>query len=288
MHLGNVWAALLSWLSCKSRGGKWLLRIEDIDPQRSRAEYADLIRDDLNWLGLRWDGECTQSERYALYEAALQRLTAQGCTCGVFRSRQERLAVSAPQATGTAVPTDMPAARKPATGLLLPDETIAFCDGHYGEQRFPLREGGDMILRRADGAWAYQLAVVVDDALTGVTEVVRGRDLLPSVPRQLYLYKLLGYAPPAFLHIPLLCNEAGQRLSKRDKALDMGELRQHHTAPEIIGHLAFLSGLQAEEQPATAEQLLPIFDWGLVPKEDITPFGSPTGGRRPTDMIQGM
>ncbi|MBP5716699.1 MAG: tRNA glutamyl-Q(34) synthetase GluQRS, partial [Bacteroidales bacterium] len=127
----------------------------------------------------------------------------------------------------------------------------------------------DFILRRADGAWAYQLAVVVDDALMGVTEVVRGRDLLLSVLQQLYLYEVLGYSAPRFAHLPLLCNEQGQRLCKRDKSLDMGVLRQQFSAEEIIGHIAHIAGLTDREEKVSANDLLPHFSWDKIPHEDV-------------------
>ena len=128
---------------------------------------------------------------------------------------------------------------------------------------------GDFIIRRKDGAWAYQLAVVVDDALMGVTEVVRGRDLLLSSPQQMYVAQLLGFPSPRFIHLPLLCNTEGQRLSKRDQSLDMSHLRQRFTAPQILGHLAYLAGLTPTPDAVSAKELLPAFSWDKVPHEDI-------------------
>ena len=195
MHLGNIYAALLSWLSVKSQGGQWLLRIEDIDPDRSRREFADQLMDDLRWLGLNWDlGPYFQSERSAIYEEQLQRLIATGATYPCYLSRGEILATQAPheadgrvvygpelRARNAEVIAQGAPARTPAIRLRTPDKTVSFQDLHYGLQTFNLeKQCGDFILRRGDGAWAYQLAVVVDDALMGVTEVVRGRDLLQS------------------------------------------------------------------------------------------------------------
>ena len=128
---------------------------------------------------------------------------------------------------------------------------------------------GDFIIRRKDGAWAYQLVVVVDDALMGVTEVVRGRDLLLSSPQQMYIARLLGFPSPSFIHLPLLCNTSGQRLSKRDSSLDMGSLRQCYTAAEIIGKLACVAGLQPEPSPVTPTELVSNFAWDKVPRQDI-------------------
>ena len=278
MHLGNVFGALLSWLSARSQGGRWLLRIEDIDPQRSRREYALQLMDDLQWLGLEWDGDpLWQSERSEVYEHYFRLLQAQGLTYPCYCTRADLLATQAPhESDGRRVYPGTCRHRPPrpgmpsATRLIAADEEIAFCDGHYGEQRVRLASHvGDFIIRRKDGAWAYQLAVVVDDALTGVTEVVRGRDLLLSSPQQIYVARLLGFAPPRYIHFPLLCNAAGQRLSKRERSLDMGQLRQHYSAPELLGRLARLAGLQPDAAPATPASLLGRFSWDKVPTADI-------------------
>ncbi len=278
MHLGNVFSALLSWLSVKSKGGEWLLRIEDIDPQRSRQAYADLLMDDLQWLGLEWDGEPVyQSQRSDIYEHYFEILRQQGFTYPCYCTRNDLLATQAPhESDGRVVYPGTcrhlpPQPDKPAaTRLVVADDDITFCDGHYGRQIVNLaRHVGDFIIRRKDGAWAYQLAVVVDDALMGITEVVRGRDLLLSSPQQVYLSQLLGFNSPCFIHLPLLCNTAGQRLSKRDRSLDMESLRQRFTPQEIIGRLAYLAGLQTEPQPLSAAELIPFFSWDKVPCEDI-------------------
>jgi glutamyl-tRNA synthetase len=157
-----------------------------------------------------------------------------------------------------------------ATRLYVPDKQIAFTDGHYGAQSVNLATHcGDFVLRRKDGAWAYQLAVVVDDALMGITEVVRGRDLLLSASQQLYLYNVLSLQAPEFFHFPLLCNEAGQRLSKRDKSLDIGILRSQYTPEQIIGKIAYFAGQTDRPEPMTSAELLKIFDWEKVPVNDI-------------------
>ncbi|MDE5846866.1 MAG: tRNA glutamyl-Q(34) synthetase GluQRS, partial [Muribaculaceae bacterium] len=227
MHLGNIYTALLSWLSVKSRGGRWILRIEDLDPQRSKIEYARLIEDDLHWLGLEWDeggldgvgpnGPYVQSRRHHLYEEALERLKASGlcypCSC----TRADILATQAPHESdgrvvykGTCRPLVMPSPYMDRPGaavrLMVPDEDISFTDRIKGPQTVNLaRHCGDFIVRRGDGAWSYQLAVVVDDALMGVTEVMRGDDLLLSAAQQIYLYRLLGFDSPEFAHVPLVC-----------------------------------------------------------------------------------
>ena len=282
MHLGNVFSALLSWLSAKSKGGKWLLRIEDIDPQRSHREYAQLIMDDLHWLGLEWDeGPYWQSERGDIYEHYLSILEDMHLTYPCYCTRADILATQAPHESdgrvvykGTCRNLDPNLRHGPAaTRMRVPDQgkgIVEFTDGHYGTHSVDLTtQCGDFIIRRKDGAWAYQLAVVVDDALMGVTEVVRGRDLLLSSPQQIYLAQTLGFTPPQFIHLPLLCNKAGQRLSKRDNSLSMAELREHFSAEQIIGKLAAAAGLIAEDIPIKAQELMTNFDWGKIGKEDI-------------------
>ena len=303
MHLGNVFCALLSWLSAKSQGGEWKLRIEDLDPQRSRRSFAMQLQEDLQWLGLPWDGEVVwQSERSDIYEHYLQLLKDAGLTYPCFCTRADIMATQAPHETdgrivyaGTCrgkyknsstlgeVGRGLPPA---AIRLIVPDEVISFCDGHYGKQEVNLaKHCGDYILRRKDGAWAYQLAVVVDDALMGVTEVVRGRDLLLSTPQQLHLYRTLAslssppkvgrgvslvFHEPRFCHHPLLVNENGQRLCKRDFSMDLGVLREKHVSPEkIIGCLAHLAGIIPEPTPTLPQDLLPLFTWQKVPQQDI-------------------
>lgn len=287
MHLGNVLAALLSWLSAKQQGGLWRLRIEDLDPQRSRREYADGLMRDLEWLGLTWDGEVVwQSHRTEIYEQYLQKL--QGLTYPCTCTRNEILAAQAPHESdgrivypGTCRPKNLytlhltPNTNKAATRLIVPDEHIQYTDRVYGLQSVNLATHcGDFIVRRSDGVFAYQLAVVVDDAEMGVTEIVRGRDLLLSAAQQLYLYRLFGFPEPQFCHHPLLINEAGQRLCKRDHALALSELRQHHSAPEIIGLLAHTMGLTPTRESMTLEQLLPLFNWSKITPEDKCPYES--------------
>ena len=288
MHLGNVYSALLSWLSVRSQGGAWVLRIEDLDPQRSRREFARQIEDDLRWLGLDWDEYFVQSDRSEIYTHYLNVLGQKGLTYPCYCTRADIMATQAPHESdgrivyaGTCRPKQLeeawlnvdahPSGRKPATRIIVPDEEISFVDAHYGEQSVNLaRHCGDFVLRRADGAWAYQLAVVVDDALMGITEVVRGRDLLLSAPQQIYLYRLLGFEVPTFCHLPLLCNLAGQRLCKRDKSLDLGEIRKAGHSPEsVIGKLAFYAGIIDHAEPVSAQELVSEFSWDKVPLEDI-------------------
>ena len=282
MHLGNVFSALLSWLSAKSQGGTWLLRIEDIDPQRSRQEYAELIMDDLHWLGLDWnEGPYYQSERGDIYEHYLKQLTDNGLTYPCYCTRADILATQAPHESDGRVVykgTCRNLAPGVKTGpaairMKVPSEgkgILSFTDGHYGMQTIDLTTHcGDFIVRRKDGAWAYQLAVVVDDALMGINEVVRGCDLLLSSPQQIYLAQQLGFAPPHFTHLPLLCNKQGQRLSKRDQSLDMAALRTSNTPEEIIGMLAHAAGLQQSNEPITAQELVGEFSWDKIPTNNI-------------------
>lgn len=283
MHLGNVFSALLSWLSARAQGGTWLLRIEDIDPQRSRHEYADMLMDDLQWLGLEWDGKpCWQSQRGDIYARYLQQLTDAGLIYPCYCTRADILATQAPhESDGRVVYKGScrnlpPGSRKGPAALRMkvPEEgrgIVTFTDGHYGTHTVDLTtQCGDFIVRRKDGAWAYQFAVVVDDALMGINEVVRGRDLLLSSPQQIYLAQQLGFTPPRFTHLPLLCNTAGQRLSKRDKSLDMGCLRQRFTPNQIIGLLAHAAGLQPTADAVSAQSLVKTFSWDKVGTADIT------------------
>lgn len=305
MHLGNVFCALLSWLSAKSKGGEWRLRIEDLDPDRSRQDFALQLMDDLQWLGLPWDGEVVwQSQRSDIYEHYLKLLEDKGLTYPCYCTRADIMATQAPHETdgrivyaGTCRPKNLSRLSRSyrlsrpsslssssrnspaAIRLLVPDEVIAFTDGHYGRQEVNLaKHCGDYILRRKDGAWAYQLAVVVDDALMGVTEIVRGRDLLLSTPQQIHLHQTIAsFSPfhpftfsPFYYHHPLLINENGQRLCKRDKSLDLSVLREKHNNPdEIIGFLACLAGIIPAPAPAKPQDLLPLFDWQKVPTDDI-------------------
>lgn len=293
MHLGNVMSALLCWLSARSAGGRLVLRMEDIDPERSRDEYARFIIEDLRFLGLDWDegegaggahGPYRQSGRTLVYEEALRRLDAMGLLYPCFCSRAELHDVTrAPHASDGRLiyggrcrnlnvqeRAELSARRRPSLRLRVPDETIRFVDGLCGPQAQNLREEcGDFIVRRSDGAFAYQLAVVVDDIAMGVTQVVRGRDLLDSTPRQLYLYRLLGARPPAYYHVPLLLAPDGRRLSKRERDLDMGALRARYGAEEILGRLAFLTGLRETAAPVEARALAETFSWSRVRRENL-------------------
>lgn len=284
MHMGNLWSCLLAWLSARSAGGGMVLRLEDLDPDRCRQEYCVQVMRDLEWLGLDWDGESVyQSKRTEQYRQAFQSLEQQGVIYPCFCTRAERLAASAPhRSDGTAVydgrcrhltaaeREETMKTRRPAWRVRTPEREIAFTDrlqGGYAENL--ARDCGDFILRRSDGVYAYQLAVVVDDALMGVNHVVRGRDLLCSAPRQAWLHEVLGYRPPRFFHTPLLLAPDGRRLAKRDRDLDMGALRARYGPEELTGLLAFYAGLIDRPEKVTAQELVPQFSWSKVPKNDV-------------------
>ena len=292
IHLGNMLCSLLAWLSIRKQGGRLVLRIEDLDTARCPRKYAEQMEEDLRWLGLDWDvgpgvgGEDEpyyQSERTHLYQKACEKLTDLGLVYPCFCTRGELHAASAPHRadgqvlyagtcrhlTAEQVETRMQQ-RAPALRLRVPDEEWGFTDGHMGVYRENLaRDCGDFLLRRSDGMFAYQLAVVVDDAAMGVTEVVRGADLLDSTPRQLYLYHLLGLPAPQFIHMPLLLSSDGRRLSKRNADAGLDDLQGRYTAEEILGKLAYLAGFHPSAEPRSAEGLLSEFDWEKVPKTDI-------------------
>jgi len=281
LHLGNARTFLLAWLSIRSRGGTLLLRVEDIDGPRVKAETVMQALDDLRWLGLDWDGEpVRQSERLPQYERAAAALVAAGraypCVCS---RREVELAASAPHAgeEGPAYPgtcrgrfADRAAAtsatgRDAALRFRVDVDAVPFDDGFCGPQRGAV--DGDFVIGKRDGGPAYQLAVVVDDAAQGVTEVVRADDLLPSTPRQLLLYRALGLAAPRFWHLPLVVGADGRRLAKRHGDTSLRHLRARGVPSQaVVGYLAFLSGLSARGTECRAHDLLAGFDWGRVPR----------------------
>ena len=291
MHLGNVFSALLAWLSVRRAGGVMVLRMEDLDPDRCRAAYAEQLADDLRWLGLDWDegyqkggahGPYLQSERTARYAAAFRALEERGLVYPCYCTRAERLAASAPhRSDGQVVYSGkcrhlteeerarLAQTRCPAWRLIVPDQEISFTDGLQGTYRENLlRDCGDFILRRSDGVYAYQLAVVVDDAWMGVTQVVRGSDLLDSTPRQLWLQERLGLPHPEYGHVPLLLAPDGRRLAKRDRDQELGALQSCYSAQELVGQLALLAGLIPEYAPISPAELIPLFSWEKLPQAD--------------------
>ena len=293
LHLGNLACSLLAWLSARSQGGRIVLRIEDLDAERCPRKYADALEEDLRWLGLVWDeggssggpnGPYYQSECAAIYTESYNKLEAQGLVYPCFCSRAQLHAASAPHTSdgnviypgtcrGLTVEQIAEKRKKkaPAYRLMVPDEDITFTDGCMGPHTENLlRDCGDFYLRRADGVFAYQLAVVVDDALMGVNQVVRGVDLLSSTPRQIWLQQQLGFPQPEYGHVPLLYGADGHRLSKRQKDVDLGALRQMGKRPEdIVGQLACWAGLIDQPEPVQARELVVEFAWGKVRRENV-------------------
>ena len=271
MHLGNVFAALIAWLSVRSQKGSLVLRMEDLDTQRTSADFADILRNDLLWLGLNWDEETApQSQRTEVYDRYFEKLMDEGLLYPCYCTRSQLHSVNAPHLSdGTYVYPGTcrnlkaaPADRKPAWRVMVPDKEWSFHDLVQGDYSLNLATGcGDMVVRRADGVYVYQLAVTVDDGESGVTEVVRGMDLLSSAPRQMYLQEKLGFPHPVYGHVPMLLAPDGRRLSKRDKDLDLGVLRQRITPESLIGTLAFAAGLTETQAPISAAELASVFSW---------------------------
>ena len=287
LHFGNLWSLLLAWLAARASKGAVILRIEDLDPARSKPEYVQALIEDLLWLGLDWDrGPVTsqandyfQSQRHNLYADALHTLTQQGLTYPCFCRRKDLKALpSAPHSedVGTIYPgtcrtlTCAQRTQKLAQGLrpcvrfACPENSapIVFRDVIQGVQSYNSPDwGGDFALQRSDGVYAYQLACAVDDALMGVTQVVRGRDLLSSTPRQILLLNFLDLvAPKQYAHVPLLLAENGERLAKRHQSLTLRAVKEKGAQPgQIIGLLAYLAGLNPRKQLLSPYDLVPVF-----------------------------
>ena len=277
MHLGNVFAALIAWISVRSRDGEMVLRMEDLDTQRTSGEFARILREDLVWLGLTWDRETLpQSMRTAAYDEYFARLTQMGFLYPCYCTRSQLHSVNAPHLSdGTYVYpgtcrnlTEKERAsfsRPPAWRVKVPDRIWTVEDRVQGTYTCNLAtDCGDMVVRRADGVYVYQLAVTVDDGESGVTEVVRGMDLLSSAPRQMYLQELFGFPHPEYAHVPMLLSADGRRLSKRDRDMDLGYLRTRMTAEELIGVLAAAAGLMETPQRISAGELASRFSWEMV------------------------
>lgn len=294
MHIGNAWTALLSWLQIRQAGGQFVLRMEDVDKPRSKPAFAEQILEDLRWLGIDWDegpdvggsyAPYTQSEREEMYEAALQRLIREGWLYPCYCSRAELMAIaSAPHGLSSEGPVypglcrpltaeerrAKSAVKDPSYRFAMPDRPIAFDDLIAGHQHFDAGFGGDFVVKRADGIIGYQLAVVVDDAAMEITDVLRGRDLLDSTPRQLLLYEALGLQPPQFAHVPLICGPDGERLSKRDKSITLASIREAGTtAEQLVGVLAYLGGMIDRPEAVQAGELLESFPIEKVPKQPV-------------------
>ena len=282
MHLGNVFAGMIAWLSAKSRGGEMVLRMEDLDTLRTSDELAQTLRQDLTWLGLTWDRETEpQSKRSKVYDGYFEKLRELDLLYPCYCTRSQLHNVNAPHLSdGTYVYAGTcrnltkeqrdAFDRAPAWRVKVPDKIWTVEDlmqGTYTENL--VSDCGDFVVRRADGVYVYQLAVTVDDGESGVTEVVRGNDLLSSAPRQMYLQELFGFQHPTYGHVPMLLSVDGRRLSKRDKDLDLGVLRQKMKPEELLGILAHACGLIEKKEAVSAKELAAVFSWDKIKKEDI-------------------
>ncbi|MDY3561104.1 tRNA glutamyl-Q(34) synthetase GluQRS [Gemmata sp. JC673] len=281
-HVGNARTYLVAWLAARAGGGTVRVRIEDIDSPRVKPGAAEQALDDLRWLGLHWDGEVvTQTTRLPLYEAALETLKqaerVYPCTC----TRSDiASAASAPHAGEEVTYPGTCAHRSAMDAVVLQRDgkpfawrfrvadSPAFTDLFAGEQHIDLKHaGGDFVVWKSAGTPAYQLAVVVDDAAMGVTEVVRGDDLIPSTPRQLLLYRALGLAPPAFAHVPLVVGADGRRLAKRHGDTRLAALRSAGVKPDaLLGLLGWSCGWLDRPEPVRARDLIARFRLETIPK----------------------
>jgi len=296
IHAGNARTALAAWLSTRSRGGAFLWRLEDLDPPRVVPGMAEAQMEDLAWLGLDWDegpdvggphAPYVQSQRYAFYEEALRRLADAGRLFPCRLSRKDLQAVASAPHGGEEAP--YPASLRPteldpdwfdrlcgterpdaAIHFLVHDRPVSFTDRIYGSitERVDLAVG-DFVLKRRDGLYAYQLAVVVDDLLMGIDDIVRGADLLASTARQIQLIEALGGAPPEYAHVPLVVNAGKEKLSKRDRGLTLRSLREAGVHPEAVaGYLGYSLGLLDRPEPCRPGDLVPLFAWDRIARED--------------------
>jgi glutamyl-tRNA synthetase len=276
LHAGNARTALLAWLQARGAGGRFVMRVEDLDPGRSRAHLREGQLYDLRWMGLDWDegpdvggafGPYLQSERNTLYEDALDRLREKGLVYACYCTRREIAAASSaphledddgPPYSGRCAAARNQRRGPAALRFRVPDRPVAFVDQIAGRvTRFPLRETGDFVVRRKDGVASYQLAVTVDDAAMEISHVLRGADLLSSTARQLLLYEALALKPPEWIHVPLLLGSDGERLSKRHGAISIREHREGGMSPQqLVGYLAATCGLAEHGEELTPGQLL--------------------------------
>ncbi len=283
LHLGNARTALLAWLWARARGGRYVMRVEDLDPGRSRAHLERDQLEDLRWLGLPWDegpqlggphAPYRQSERAAHYEAALARLDTFDCTC---TRRELREATFAPHGRepiypGTCRDGVTHPQRPVAKRWRVTPGVVAFEDHVAGPQREDVQaQVGEFVLRRTDGAWAYQLAVVVDDGAMGVTDVLRGADLLSSTARQILLQRALGLSTPSYAHVPLVLGPDRVKLGKRHGAPDITRLRTAGADPRrVVAWLARSAGLVGPGVARVeAAALVADFDLARVPDTEV-------------------
>ncbi len=279
-HPGTLLAALLCWLDCRSRGARVVLRLEDLDPERCRPEFAAAMIADLSWLGLDWDAVEHQHANRARHEAALDRLAALGVLypSAISRRELEQLGRRAPDGgwaydnreRGAALPAGGWRASELPLRVRLPDGAVRPSDlGGLDLAQDPAQAFGDPVVRRRDGAIAYHLASVVDDDAVGVTHVVRGRDLATSSAAQVALRQVLGLPVPTYRHHLLLLERHERKLAKFHGAVGAGVLRRHYTAAELCGWLAAAAGLRADNRPCTPRDLLRGFAWERVRRDDL-------------------
>jgi glutamyl-Q tRNA(Asp) synthetase len=268
LHFGSLVAALGSYLRARSSGGHWYVRIEDIDPPREVPGAASDILNTLAAFGLEWDGEVTyQSRRTDRYAAALETLIAQGaaypcsCTRNEIRAyNRARIGSASTVYPGLCRDRPLRSDRRPAFRLRVPDSRLEVQDLEVGVYAMNLaQQCGDFALKRRDGLFAYQLAVVVDDAAQGITEVVRGQDLLDSTPGQIFLQRTLGFPNPAYMHLPVVTNSEGQKLSKQTGAQALSLDSAAHTLCEA---LAFLGLTPPNEMRHAAAK--DVVAWGIT------------------------
>lgn len=294
LHIGNALTALLAWLQVRHAGGEFILRIEDLDKQRFDPSYIPALLEDLDWLGLNWDegpgvggphGPYRQIHRLPHYQEAYDTLKSQGLLYPCFCSRKDRrfaataphgLASEGPIYDGTcrhlsaALREERAKSKAPAWRMIVPNKPVEFDDLVFGPQRLPEGTGGDFVVLRADGIFSYQLAVVVDDADMQITHVLRGDDLLDSTPRQVYLYRALGLTPPVFTHVPLVYTTDGSRLAKRDGSITLYSLRNAGvSSKQVVGYLAWLSGLMDEPDAISPTELVGSFDLSRLVRHEI-------------------
>lgn len=280
LHLGNISTTLLTWLDVRASDGRLIFRLEDLDPQRSSRERSVRIFEDIKYLGLDWDegwspdeGEIfAQSNRTKLYEDAFAQLNKKGLVYPCYCSRSQRLSNEPCRCKELSYiqRSELEAKGiKPAWKLKVPDVSIVFADKHYGKQTERLTDSGDFIIKRSDGVFAYQLAVSYDDMDMGISRVVRGRDLLSSTARQIWLIRELGGSAPEYCHAPLIMCDDKRKMSKRFGDLSMDELRKKYSSEELIGIIAKLLGLRDSPEPISAAELISDFDWRRVPTADI-------------------
>ncbi|OSI07631.1 tRNA glutamyl-Q(34) synthetase GluQRS [Neisseria animaloris] len=286
LHIGSLLTAVASYADAKAHGGRWLVRMEDLDPPREMVGAADDILRTLEAFGFEWDGEVVyQSRRYALYEDALGRLKDKGLVYPCYCSRKDWQAAAQLGADGFVYngkcgkpdyrPSENDSAKTPAWRLRVPDEVVGFDDeivGHY-EQNLA-RDIGDFVLLRADGFWAYQLAVVADDADQGITHIVRGQDLLVSAPRQIWLQRCLDYAAPHYAHLPLLVNAQGQKWSKQTLAPALDLNARERLLRQVTAYLNLPDAPEVDKPQELLAWVAAHWDMRNVPREAICTEGT--------------